>query len=88
MTNIYTLPSTYDVTVNTTSTDENGRNIIWTVDTTCVSNGTTLYWTIGPSSTANSNDFINAISGGSFTINSNTGSFQLTTKNDNVTEGT
>ena len=88
VTNIYTLPSTYDVTVNTTSTDENGRNIIWTVDTVCVSNGTTLYWTIGPSSTANSNDFINAISGGSFTINSNTGSFQLTTKSDNVTEGT
>lgn len=88
VTNIYTLPSTYDVTVNTTSTNENGRNIIWRVDTVCVSDGTTLYWTIGPGSTADSNDFINAISGGSFTINSNTGYFQLTTKSDNVTEGT
>lgn len=88
VTDIYTLPSAYNVTVNTTSTDENGRNIIWSVDTACVSNGTTLYWTIGPGSTANSNDFIDAISGGSFTINSNTGSFQLTTRNDNITEGT
>lgn len=88
VTDIYTLPSAYNVTVNTTSTDENGRNIIWRVDTACVSNGTTLYWTIGPGSTANSNDFIDAISGGSFTINSNTGSFQLTTRNDNITEGT
>lgn len=86
VTNIYTLPSTYDVTVNTTSTDENGRNIIWRVDTVCVSDGTTLYWTIGPGSTADSNDFINAIGGGSFTISGNTGSFQLTTKSDNITE--
>lgn len=88
ITNIYNLAPTYDVTPSTLSTDENGRTITWNVITSCVPDGTKLYWDFNPTGSVNSNDFINAISSGSFTISGNTGSFQLTTRADQLTEGT
>lgn len=51
------------------------------VSTTNVSNGTTLYWTVTPAG-----DF--GTSSGSFTINSNAGSFNVSPTADLTTEGT
>jgi hypothetical protein len=94
VTNKYYFPAEYDVVVSgPTLTDisvgESGETITYNVTTKYVPNGTTLYWSFynGPSTDANASDFINAISGGSFTINNNQGSFQLTTKADYITEG-
>lgn len=85
VTSYYAFPATYSVTPNVYDTDEQGRTIVWTVYTTNISNGTTLYWSLNGN--VNSNDFINAISSGQFTINNNVGTFQLTTKADTSTEG-
>ena len=54
------------------------------VDTTNISNGTILYWTINHVTTTSA-DF--SATSGSFTINSNTGSFNITTIADSATEG-
>jgi len=54
-----------------------GGNTTVTVTTTAVSNGTTLYWTINHSSTTAA-DFV--AQEGAFTINSDTGSFVITTR--------
>jgi hypothetical protein len=62
-----------------------GSSGTFNVNTTSVSNGTTLYWTINNVTTTNA-DFSGAISG-SFTINSNTGSFSITTRPDSTSEG-
>lgn len=88
ITNIYYLPPTYSVTPSTLNTDENGRTITWNIVTQYVANGTTLYWTFNPTGGISASDFINNISSGSFTINNNVGSFQLTTRADSTTEGT
>ena len=93
VTNKHYFPPEYDVQVSgptlaDISIGEAGETITYEVTTKYVPNGTTLYWSFynGPSA-ANASDFINAISGGSFTINNNQGSFQLTTKADYITEG-
>lgn len=65
---------TVDETVNTTVT----------FNTTGAANGTVLYWTIANGTTSNA-DWV-AMSG-SFTINSNTGSFTIRGTTDTTTEG-
>ena len=69
----------YDTTV-----DEGGTLTV-NVNTTNVANGTTLYWNVVLGSTISSGDF--ASTSGSFSINSNTGSFDIDTISDTLTEG-
>ena len=88
ITNINYFAPTYSVSPSRTSVTENGQTITWTITTNYVSNGTVLYWDFNSGSNVTSSDFINAISNGSFTINNGTGSFQLTTRADSLTEGT
>lgn len=79
---------TYSVQPNTTSPSE-GQSVSFTVSTTNVPNGTTLYYTLHAfSGNFNSQDVQSGIMSGSFTINSNTGSFSQTLLNDSTTEGT
>ena len=61
-----------------------GSSGTFNVDTTNISNGTTLYWTINHVTTTSA-DF--SATSGSFTINSNIGSFNITTIADSATEG-
>jgi hypothetical protein len=70
---------TYAVSAVSNSVDE-GQSLNFTVTTTNVSNGTTLYWTV-----SRPEDF--ATSSGSFTINSNSGTFSVTPTADAATEG-
>lgn len=79
---------TYSVVPAKNSVNE-GDSINFAVYTTNVSNGTTLYWTIQSNSFT---DFVEYDSsqgrtGGSFTINNNTGTFTANLTNDNTTEG-
>jgi hypothetical protein len=77
---------TYSATAATSQNE--GQTITVVVNTTQVSNGTTLYYTVAAvSGTVNSSDFVSSTSG-SFTINNNTGSFNLQARNDEITEGT
>jgi hypothetical protein len=79
-----TPPPTYEFSSsNPTSLNENTLRS-FSVDTTRVSNGTTLYWTIGHGTTVAA-DF--SADSGSFTINSNTGSFSIFVSDDYATEG-
>lgn len=87
ITSINYFAPTYSVSPSNISINENGQTITWTITTKYVSNGTVLYWDFSGGSSATSNDFINAISNGSFTINNGIGSFQLTTRADSSTEG-
>jgi hypothetical protein len=59
-----------------------GQNVAFIVTTTNVPDGTTLYWTIA----SNAGDF--AITSGSFPINSNSGTANVTPNADFTTEGT
>lgn len=88
---VATLPS---VTVNDTSTAatysfssasevDEGSALGCTVTTTGVSNGTTLYWTISHTTTAAA-DFTST--SGSFTVNSNSGTFSIAIANDTNNE--
>jgi hypothetical protein len=61
-----------------------GSSGTFNLDTTNISNGTTLYWTINHVTTTSA-DF--SATSGSFTINSNTGSFSIETIADSATEG-
>ena len=61
-----------------------GSSGTFNLDTTNISNGTILYWTINHVTTTGA-DF--SATSGSFTINSNTGSFNITTILDSLTEG-
>lgn len=63
------------------SLPEGGSSGTFNVNTSNVSDGTTLYWTINHSGTSASDFLANS---GSFTINSNTGSFDVTAKLDTV----
>lgn len=71
----------FSVTPSVASVNE-GSSVTWTVTTSNVNNGTTLYYTISGVEAAD----VTAASG-SFTINSNTGSFTTTTIADSITEG-
>lgn len=70
---------TYSVSPNASSVNE-GSSVTFNVNTTNVSNGTTLYWT-----SSNTTDV--TPTSGSFTVNSNAGSFSVTAIADSVTEG-
>lgn len=75
------------VVPSTTSANE-GSTITFNVSTTGIADGTTLYWTTnGVSGTINSSDFSGGQLTGSFTINTNAGSFTRTLSNDVTTEG-
>lgn len=75
--------ATYSITP-TSSTMNEGANITVNVSTTNIPNATTLYWTIAHGTTVSA-DF--TATSGSFTINSNAGSFTITTIADKTTEG-
>ena len=78
---------TYSVTPTSTTMNE-GATVTFNVATTNVPDGTTLYWNTGVvSGTVNASDFSDGATSGSFTINSNIGSFIRTTTNDVSTEG-
>ena len=77
--------ATYAIAPSTTSVNESGTTVTWTVTTTNVPNGTTLYWT--NSGTATAGDFSQAVNSGSVTINSNTATITLTVLADQITEG-
>lgn len=70
---------TYSATPSTTNVNE-GTALTINVNTTSVNNGTTLYWTVSSAA-----DF--DTTSGSFQINSNTGSFNVTPAEDALTEG-
>ena len=72
----------YSLTPNFISIYE-GSTIPLVLETIGVANGTTLYWTLNGATTA---DF-SAVSG-SFTVNSDTGTFSITALTDALTEGT
>ena len=77
------LSPTYSVSGSPNPQSEGGT-ITWSVSTTNVANGTTLYYTF--SGSAGTSDYTSA-SSGSFTINTNAGSFTTTLANDFLTEG-
>lgn len=80
------LAPAYSAAASTTSQNED-QTITITVTTANVSNGTTLYYTVAAvSGTVNSSDFVSPTTG-SFTINNNTGSFNLQARTDEITEG-
>lgn len=79
---------TYSVNVNTTSVNENGDDIIWTINTTNIDDGTTLYWRLDPFPTDGYSDFTTTEYAGSITINGNVGTVTKTTIADSRTEGT
>ena len=74
---------TYTVGQNSTSISEGG-SVTYTVTTTNVTNGTTLYYTL--SGTATADDFVGGTMAGSFTINNNTGTFNVNVVGDVVTD--
>ena len=76
-------PATYTVGQNSTSINEGG-SVTYTVTTTNVTNGTTLYYSL--SGTATTEDFVGGTMAGSFTINNNTGSFNVNVVGDIVTD--
>ena len=76
-------PATYTIGQNSTSISEGG-SVTYTVTTTNVTNGTTLYYTL--SGTATSDDFVGGTMAGSFTINNNTGTFNVNVVGDIVTD--
>ena len=71
---------------NVPSSMNEGDTINLTVTTTNTPGGTALYWDIAGGSGVNSNDF--AVYQGSITVNNNTSVVQITTTNDNSSEGT
>ena len=89
VTSTYKFPPEYDTVVSTRTATEGNVTIRFRVNTKYVTNGTKLYWSLydGGIAAATASDFTQNIDKGSFTINSNTGFFDLTTKADNLTEG-
>ena len=87
ITNSYSFPPIYNVIARPGTAGEDNVTITFLVSTGYVPNGTTLYWNMSNGNT-DANDFTNNIHYGSFTINSEGfGSFTLTTKPDNITDG-
>jgi hypothetical protein len=72
-------PPTYSLTPVANNVNE-GSSLTFNVTTTNVQDGTTLYWQV-----SNGSQF--GTDKGSFTINSNAGSFSVTPTADNTTEG-
>ena len=76
---------TYGIVSNLYTVTE-GQTITLTVTTTNISNGTSLAWNVGYNGTTSAADFSSATSG-SVTINSNSGTFTITTASDGLSEG-
>ena len=74
---------TYSLTQTATSINEGG-SVGFTVATTNVADSTNLYYTL--SGTATADDFVGGTLAGSFTINSNTGTFNIIAAGDSVTD--
>ena len=72
----------YSAAPNVNSVNEGGT-VTWTVTTTLVADSTTLYY----DTNLDDADFSGSTENGSFTINSNSGSFSVTLANDVATEG-
>ena len=80
-------PSTYSITPNIQTVNENGE-VVFSVTTTNVANNTTLYWTTKQiSGTINGSDFSDNVLIGTVIINNNTGSISRTVSDDFTTEG-
>lgn len=79
--NITDSAATYSIAPSAGTVVE-GSAMTWTVTTTSVQNGTTLYWTL--SGTADSTDISGGTTSGSVVINSDTGSFGVTTQAKNT----
>jgi hypothetical protein len=77
------LTPTYSITPAASSVNE-GSSLIINVSTTNVVDGRVLYWTVNNTTTTNA-DFLTT--SGSFTINSNSASFSISTTADSTTEG-
>ena len=77
-------PIDYSFGTIPTSINE-GSSGTFNLDTTNIADNTTLYWTINHTTTTGA-DF--SATAGSFVVNSNTGSFNITTIADSLTEGT
>jgi hypothetical protein len=76
---------TYGIVSNLYTVTE-GQTITLTVTTTNISDGTSLAWNVGYNGTTSSADFSSATSG-NVTINSNSGTFTITTASDGLSEG-
>lgn len=76
---------TYSLSQTATSINEGG-SVGFTLTTANVADSTTLYYTLSGSATAN--DFVGGTLAGSFTINSNTGTFNIIAAGDSSTEYT
>ena len=89
VTSTYKFPPEYDTVVSTRTATEGNVTIRFRVNTKYVTNGTQLYWSLYDDGIADAtaSDFTQNVDKGSFTILSNTGFFDLTTKADNLTEG-
>ena len=74
---------TYSLSQTTTSINEGG-SVGFTLTTANVDDATTLYYTL--TGTATANDFVGGTLAGSFTINSNTGTFNIIAAGDSVTD--
>lgn len=77
--------ATYSIASNSYSPNE-GDTITITITTTNVSDGTTLWWYIQGSGTT-SDDFVGGVTNDSISIYSNSATFNITLKNDILTEG-
>ena len=75
---------TYTITESSSTVTE-GNSVSFTVATTNVADSTTLYWTVANYPPREDADF--TATSGSFTVNSNSGSFGVAIATDGVTEG-
>ena len=75
---------TYAITEGSSTVTE-GNSVSFTVATTNVADSTTLYWTVANYPPREDADF--TATSGSFTVNSNSGSFSVAIATDGVTEG-
>lgn len=76
-------PATYTVGQTSTAISEGG-NVTFNVTTTNVPNGTALYYSL--EGTATADDFVGGTMAGSFTVNNNSGAFDIWTVGDIVTD--
>ena len=75
---------TYAITEGSSTVTE-GNSVSFTVATTNVADSTTLYWTVANYPPRETADF--TATSGSFTVNSNSGSFSVAIANDGTSEG-
>lgn len=80
------IPATFSISESTTSINE-GESVTLTVTTTEVTDGTTLFFTTGGGQVVGS-DFSDAVTFGTVTINSNTGTITRTVARDAIADGT